>query len=848
MRSLSALLFLYFAVPGSGELAWDGIPFSSRAEFVTFVILVVSCFSTGPRDAIRQALARRTLSGAVKPILITLCALKLLSFAWSPLSAGFGSCYRSMYWPLDDPLACEKSFESPFIGDHKSEEARISRVDATVDFGRNQFDWRLPFMNESNRIGALWLKRIPFSAEFRARIERDGDQAKFLPIRSIGELTVSLDGEWVTSVKNYTREFLTVIPLENSTSNLTVKFRYTDDDSSVIPDVAPTPRGPYAQLKVGEPIGASELISKSSLVISGTEKSPLGSAQLSSLKVRDAAGHVINSVSRTRRVDGLRDDAWIEIPATALTTSPLSVHYLTDGREQVLARVSVTHNNPFAVRVSHVGSSDLRLAAHLSIERSLIRAMKPGPISSSNSVLVLARLILDSSSLVIIVTITGLLLRFLGKALIGLLLITGVVWFTVNPFYKLLPSIFGGGKELVIPYALLSIGVVATRRFIVKSPLVFALPTAAVLATQKAFDHLYFNHPGEGDDWWGNLIFLWRDSDWFTNHGNARSVFTDSFLKGGESVFFVRMAPRYLIFLAQLLLGENDILLGLISLSVGFLVVLLLAARSSSIGTEWHEKLLGVVVAFIGLIFIGDQTITAFGFLVSSEFTAWVGILGLSAFLIGREPETRVWVTSVLSAVLASLVHFRPNMVFVFAAFLVLLLGRIRGQRTQKLVHQSAWLVAAFLAILPLSLIHNLYYGARFVPFTESSVLSVGILTRFNWGDLFRSMSYSESVGVLWDQLAFLMYWNKPHDPSLAIVFWGSQILLLVALVLRHKFGELITGRSLIALLPLTYIIPMLGFLLTSYFPRHLVGANLLCLCSALLIWPMRRRATAASI
>jgi hypothetical protein len=82
------------------------------------------------------------------------------------------------------------------------------------------------------------------------------------------------------------------------------------------------------------------------------------------------------------------------------------------------------------------------------------------------------------------------------------------------------------------------------------------------------------------------------------------------------------------------------------------------------------------------------------------------------------------------------------------------------------------------------------------------------------------------------------MYWGIPNDPSYAIIFWGSQLLLILALAWRACLKSILRPMTLAALLPLTYVIPMLKFQFTSYYPRFIVAASLLCLVSALLIWP----------
>ncbi|MFM7082463.1 MAG: hypothetical protein ACKOYI_11005, partial [Actinomycetota bacterium] len=262
MKSLAFVVFLFLVVPGSGRLVFDGLPLSTRAEFAALVLSVVVFFSQEFRRGMRELLERFRWSGFVKPAIVVLCGLKFFSFAWSPLDAGFGACYRSLYAPLEDVSACEKSYEAPFIEGHGLQYAKISRTDRVVDFGGAPYDWSLPFMNEYPRLGQAWLNRFPFSAVYSARVSSAGE--RFVPVRAIGEVSVSVDGREVASVVNYDRHFLSVVALPRIATDLRVEFSYSDlygkddseDDSVVI-------RGPYAQLKIGEPMTATELLAVS---------------------------------------------------------------------------------------------------------------------------------------------------------------------------------------------------------------------------------------------------------------------------------------------------------------------------------------------------------------------------------------------------------------------------------------------------------------------------------------------------------------------------------------------------------------------------------------------------------
>jgi hypothetical protein len=83
-----------------------------------------------------------------------------------------------------------------------------------------------------------------------------------------------------------------------------------------------------------------------------------------------------------------------------------------------------------------------------------------------------------------------------------------------------------------------------------------------------------------------------------------------------------------------------------------------------------------------------------------------------------------------------------------------------------------------------------------------------------------------------------MMYWRVPNDPNFAIFFWGAQLALVAAIVLRARKRVLAAPLTAVALLPLTHVLPMLKFQTTSYYPRMIVASSVLCLCAALIVWP----------
>ncbi|MEY4400210.1 MAG: hypothetical protein RL072_75, partial [Actinomycetota bacterium] len=226
-------------------MVWDGLPFSTRAEFAGLMLFVVVFFSRELRRTIRQLLVNIRWHILVRPLLVAMCAVKLLSFAWAPLGAGFATCYRSLYQPLEDTSACEKSYEAPFTQGSGAPLATVSRMDKVVDFGVAPFDWNLPFINDFPRLHYLWLERFPFTASFATKVTGVASD-RILPIYGIGKISVKINGDMVSHVENYARDFMIAIPLPEGSSELLVEYEYRDDNLAE-PETAPEPRGPYAR-------------------------------------------------------------------------------------------------------------------------------------------------------------------------------------------------------------------------------------------------------------------------------------------------------------------------------------------------------------------------------------------------------------------------------------------------------------------------------------------------------------------------------------------------------------------------------------------------------------------------
>jgi len=758
------------------------------------------------------------------------------------MSQGFESCYRSLYRPISEENGCEKSFDAPFLRARALPTTNTTRVESFVDYGKAPFDWSLPFMNDYPRLRYLWLDRFPFTASFAARVDGSGT-GRVLPVFGIGEVSVSVNGLEAIRIEDYSREFVAAVPLPAESSDLVVSYEYRDDEE-LEPDGAPEPRGPYARLKIGAPMTIGELAEVSRVRITGEKLGADGPWEAKTVVLdRDGNAVTVSDVNMQRVSIGeeldplLRpSDLEVEIPATALLRGPLTLKSIREDEPTVLGTISAlpgTLTPLLSLRRAAVEFGTFSVA--LTAVREELSPLRPGVRNTPTFPLRALLAVLDLATVAILAALAYVLMRTMRTDIVHAIAFALLGWLAIEPLDAILPTIVGGGRELVIPYAIIAaIAVLAYRHQIDRYPLPFLLPLTTLLGSEKILEHLSNNHPGHGDNWWGRLIYYWRDSDWLANAGNARAVLLESSLRAGEDVFWFRAGPRYLLAAGQFLLGENALLIGIVSLALGFVVILALASRFVNAHPYPAGYLIGAFTAFIGLIFLGDQIIVAFAFFVSSEYPTWIALLGTTTYLLNSQHEPRTWKIVGQAAMLAALVHFRPNNVLVSVVFFVLLV-LLKTDRTNSHVRlqQTISATVAFICVISLSLLHNLYYGGQFVVFSPNPNLMYAL----QLGESFRAGGLSTVIADLWSQFSAVMYWRAPHDANFAIFFWGSQATLGIALILRARQHRLREPATTFSLVPLTYAGPMLLFTLDSYYPRLIVTASLLCLTSALLCW-----------
>ncbi|NDC46697.1 MAG: hypothetical protein EBZ68_03865, partial [Actinobacteria bacterium] len=542
---------LYLLVPGSGQLRWNGIPMSSRLEFATLAIYVLVLAQRVTRRYLRTKWDGFSWRGVVVPVVVMFSFAKLLTFAWSPFGDGFDACYRSLYYPLENPNACEKSYEGPFLRQSDLGLSNTSRTDRTVDFGLHQYDWSLPFMNEYPRLGSLWLERFPFSAKFGALVTKPKGAEYFLPILGNGEISAQLGDETLNNAsiaKSDIYEFqrLYLIKVPNGTSEFLLTYTFRDDENETPPDNPPPTRGPYASLKIGAPTSAEAILSYANVRLRGWVFDDRSRATPRAVVATDSFGREIARTDTRARPDVaaffgsptiVKSGFDFLIPASSLRDGGVEIRAMFDTHEVAIGQItSGSHLIPDGPHVELTPRLPVmsEFSAWLDASRDSIVAYEPDGRRDNGIRFDFLALLVEAFSALVFLTLLWVLLRSLGLNLLFAGGIAVIGWIAVHGVGVLIPPI--KGIDLLVPFMILAAAVVAATRWLRARPSVIYLPLAVVLAHHETFDHLRRFHFSQGVRWWGRLLYWWRDSDWYATRGFARTIFTEGSLQGEHRV------------------------------------------------------------------------------------------------------------------------------------------------------------------------------------------------------------------------------------------------------------------------------------------------------------------------
>ncbi|MGA1300174.1 MAG: hypothetical protein ACO3ZF_04390 [Ilumatobacteraceae bacterium] len=849
------LWFTLLAVPGSGFLRFDGLPFSSKAEVSVLATSVLVLSSSGFRAKIKSLLSTQNKSFSlwINTALTFLILLKFLSFVIAPLGDGFEACYRSIYNPPADSVLCEPSFETPFINkDNVNGQNQITRMEDEINFGptgswvnggASHTTWKLPFANDFPRFSVLWLDRLPFTAKFGSylNIKRDA----FVPIQFVGEAKATISDKSLAAA-SYKQPSILLVPVSPGRSKFNLDFKFADLESSAIPDAQPPIAGPWAQLFVGKPLSMDWALKNCSLNLRGWSIDKISKTAPEKYEVRKSNGEVIADSPSVQREDvsALFNDKNLEFSGFDFSIKKLGVTKANEqfdlvaiyagGAEIQVAKLG--HNQKDLTDISTVQINQTSEAsfdaAWFSLDTDSVQPLNAVPQVSPNSVFKFSLALFD----LLIIALTGLsMLVAIGFAItksrnrVVNFLTFAISLFVISKIIEYSSFGWWGYRHAAIPLAVaIALAIVHWRA---KSIDMYVVLIGALIAITSPMINFIREFNGlESADWWGFQIFRGRDSDWLAYQGYAKTIFNTASLQGGEAVFWFQPANRYFIFLQHLIFGENDVFLAVL-FGIAIIFVGALLARNATKLVSSNTATINFV-AFVTaiLLLMSEQIFQTFASAPASELVAAILIMScFAAFLSSHFSVGTAYAVTVLAALTS---QFRAEQVFGAALIFVLLQLVLKSKLGQVSLVLRTRLTIVFGLITSLSLIHNLYYGDSFTFFT-------GTNQRGNYeislSELLNFFSDPRVREVIFTKLRMIFTFNFPLEP-LEIGFLIFHLMWLSALVrtIKTRSRDRLTWLAMV--FPFLYLIPLLPYEIVTYFPRRIIAIQLAFGVSALFV------------
>ncbi|NCW47805.1 MAG: hypothetical protein EBV95_06755, partial [Actinobacteria bacterium] len=407
-----------------------------------------------------------------------------------------------------------------------------------------------------------------------------------------GEFQISLGAVSRASDPNtsYLHEQLVVVPVKNGVSALRLNYQHADEIKAEIPEEPPPIKGLSPRLLISEILRTQEVKQKVNLRIRLAVVDREMRQTPTELQLRGPDGSLVATAEPSERPDlasTLKNPSLLmsgfdfEIPLRGLPerVSELTVHAVHKTATSPLGVITVELSPSKGLSVETRAELGIWNTPQFSVwydtdatNLSPLRPEVSTPAGLSGLALrsLLFFISLASTALVLLsfVVFGQEMWRGLSQAALTLMILYAATRWLWNVS---LPK-FGGAPILWMLVATpLAIWLVRSRQGWLG---LLAIAGSAGVSTITDLTARFSSIPN--DAWWGRMIFFSRYDDWFVTQGYARQILMEGSLRGGEGVFYFQPGVRYLVFLAKLVLGENDVLISILLLSALLSLSLLL--------------------------------------------------------------------------------------------------------------------------------------------------------------------------------------------------------------------------------------------------------------------------------
>jgi len=821
-------------VPGPGSGRFAGLPLDTLPELVALLILFAFVFSPNALLQLRHGLRR--VSPAIRMVAVGLLLLiaivkPVMRFSL-PTTGGFDACYHSLF-PSDDypNPECEPFFSR--LG-----EGGRSRIDPVIDFHGWSYprqdnyligsNWNLSFVNNPNFAGRyppFEHVRHTFTAEWAGQIESSFDNGVF-PVVYTGQGMIDIDGEITYLPLHLGNPTVAWINVQRGRHSFRFSYEFNNPvGQSVVTEPKAEMKGFYATVRVGAIRVAPRF---SNLSIAGWAVEPLTNAAIEFVEISRRGGTILSRVTPTLP----RPDVWTYLGEADRSDTPGFV--VPDFPFEDGLTISARFHNGTTRKLAEVDQGELKMetttvgdSAWFAINQALpplrqFDVLKPGPDSR------LAETLTTLIDIIITITIgaLGVLLALAHRRVLAIAGLLAASVYMVEKFTDFPRGIGYDGVEgsSIVPMSLLLCAIVLI-------PLCFAwrkafLPVAFVGSLYLSIERTLNLNPGTRWDHFtpspeqisnlGYMFFRPGYTDWLIHAWLTRGSLFGGYLFGFEPIFYLQPGYRYIAPFMHWVFGDGDIIITAMfffAMAIGGFLLIDTVLRHSQSKIEQ----LGCALLTLSLLFILSSWVTSYFFLVqTTEIPTWgFTLIAFSLALRGKTTFLRSFLPAIL---IGAAVVTRPNQLF--GAFVVVLIISLLAQPQDetRFVRVRRWLltIAAFTGVSALPLLHNYFYGKRFVLFSTSRP---GAL--FEW----------ESLGNFLLGLFYQYRFRNPTETGImGLPKDGVSLTLEIGLYLLFLLWVFSLARLihewphtlkpwLYQFFPLAYLAPTFPY--QAYYPRH---------------------------
>jgi hypothetical protein len=839
-RALLVSLMGLLSAPGNVAGYFDGLPLAGIHEMLAVVILIAAACSANYNNFVSQIISRmpRFVLGSLLVIIVVAIPAKSMTKQSVPGNGHFDACYHS-YVRSDDMEVpeCEPFFSSHFEGGR-------SRLDKQIDFvGANYprrdinvvgSNWNLAFVNNEQflgRYGNYEQVRHPFRANWVGEIQSDLDDA-FIPVTYVGYGSIRVGGQITQIPSNYGVPKTIWIPVGRGVHDVALDYSFTSLQMKPVNGVDYSSYGYYATLRVGAPQQKS--ISRPDVLI-GWAVDPL------SFQRFDKIVHI--------RFDGKRQEfmpqdfrgdvvAYLE----KKISNPYIGFVVTDAPPDIGSRVvGISAEGKRHVLLRGDGTSWIEEPSiadgklWFRIDDSFDSGDAYGALTAKDprpGVVMLIRAVDSVVALLLFAVVSALAVSLRRYWAAFALLMFGIL---IHRF--VLSGSPGWGYDNVEGSATVYFSALIV--LIVLTYSVFLRPgsflSAGVLGSMYiAVDRIVGINPGMRFDYFlpvsgntpasnlGAIFYRPGATDWLIHASNTRSALFRGLLFGNEPVFYLQPGYRYFAPIFHYLFGDGDVRIAiavLLLILLGFVLIINLLVRTAK---SLLEKILAMSLSVFAVLFAVSWVIGFFVLVQTTEIPTWPFML-IGAFAALRFGNHRF--ACVIPGVFLGLaVCMRPNQI-IGHFFLLFALGFLafEGHGLIKFVMYQTKLFSSMVAVSLLPLVHNLYYGNRFVIFSTSR--AGGSFDLSSLSDHVLRYLYVFIRPLRTADLTSQGIMGLPGNSGWSTVLFTALIILFSSWVIVAVYSMFVTRLQIrtvaVVLIPFAYLFPIIPY--HAYFPRHAI-------------------------